>query len=121
MSSAGHAPVVPAPRQEQNFDEAIREFISMVDELGITRPSDEELCDLCSRVAELSLEFFPGDLVVKAERDWEIPDDIYFVFRVIATGSVDDIVARSNQWHIQVRRAVSSRAELFCLSFDVRE
>ncbi|HEX5447050.1 MAG TPA: hypothetical protein VFW87_24760 [Pirellulales bacterium] len=93
----------------------------MADELGAERPSDDELRDLCQRVAAISGELFSNEWTVKVTRDPEIPGDVFFVFRVVATGNVDDIVARSNQWHIAVRRVIGSRAELFCLSFDVRE
>lgn len=120
IDAAGSSPVVPASRQEQNFDEAIRDFASMVDEIGITRPSDDELRDLCQRVAMMTVEIFPGELVVKAERDWEIPDDIYFVFNVRVTGSVDDIAARIQQWHTNLGPAAGRQDGLFCLSFDVR-
>lgn len=119
IGSAGQTPVVPAARHEQNLDGAIREFTAMVDELEIERPSDDELRGLCQRVAEMSVELFPGDLVVKVERDWEIPDDIYFVFNVRATGSGEEIAARSHQWHVKLGPAAGKRAELFCLSFDV--
>ncbi len=121
ISSADQMPVVAAARHEQNLDEAIRDFTAVVDELGAERPSDDELRDLCQRVAAISGELFSNEWTVKVTRDPEIPGDVFFVFRVVATGNVDDIVARSNQWHIAVRRVIGSRAELFCLSFDVRE
>lgn len=117
--AAGHAPVFPAARQERNFDEAIRDFISMADELGIERPSDDELRDLCRQVAKVSLNLFPGDLVIKIIRDPEIRDDIYFEFNVRPTGSSDEIANRIWQWSIDLRRAVEKQADWFSLSFDV--
>ncbi len=119
IDAAGRAPVIPLARQERNFDEAIRDFISMADELGVARPSDDELRELCRQVAKVSLDLFSGELVIKIIRDPEICDDIYFEFNVRPTGSSDKIADRIWQWSIDLRRAVGNQAEWFSLSFDV--
>lgn len=117
--AAGRAPVFPAARQECNFDEAIGEFTSMVDEMGIARPSDDELRNLCRQVAKVSLDLFPGKLIVKVRPDPEIRGEVFFIFNVRASGNPDEIAGRIWQWHINLRQAVGKGAELFCLSFDV--
>lgn len=59
-------------------------------------------------------------MAVKIGRDREISNDVYLIFRVGATGSLDDISACSKQWHLRLHGLAGNHAELFCLSFDMR-
>lgn len=114
------SPVISAARYQHNFDKAVHDFEIAAEELLIERPSAAELRDLCGQVAAICDHLFPGELAVEVRRDAEIPDDLYFVFSVGATGDVDEIMARNNEWQLRVRRSIGGRADLFCLSFDVR-
>ena len=57
-----------------------------------THPSQAELSDLCRQAAAFTAELFPGGMEIRVKNDPEIPDDLYFVFAVRATGSVDDVL-----------------------------
>ena len=116
----GHSAVLPAARYASEIDRAVREFEAVADELGIPRPSDAELRDLCSKVAGLCTQLFSDEMTIEVRGDPEIAGELHFTFDVVATGSADDIVARSTQWHLKLHQAIGRRAELFCLSFDVR-
>lgn len=113
-------PLVVPPRYERQYDEAVREFESAADELGVGRPSGAELRDLCGQVAALTAEVFPGQITIEVRGDPEIAGELHFTFEVTASGNVDEIVARNHDWHVALRRAVGKRADLFCLSIDVR-
>lgn len=110
--------VATAPRLPQIAD-AVRQFMAMADELGVSRPPEMELRDVCRSVAEATAALFPGGLGVHVDRDREIPDDIYFVFDVGASGQVEDILALDKEWHRRLHRVAGRFAELFCLSCGV--
>lgn len=100
------------------LDAAVLRFEAAAKSLKVNRPPQPELKQLCLRVAAFTSELFPGDLAVEIRVDPEIADDLYFVFEVRATGSLEEIVARDEQWH---RRLVSIGRDwpgLFRLSID---
>lgn|SRR5487761_1134576 len=108
------------PRYEQQVDEAVSEFESGAEWLGVPRPSTSELRDLCRQVAAFTAGMFPAGMAIKVKNDPECTDDIYFVFDVVDSGGVDEMVARDNEWHRRLRGEVGRQAELFCLSIDAR-
>lgn len=101
-----HAPVRLAAYYEQTVDEAVHEFESGAEWLGIPRPPTAELRDVCRQVAAFTAELFPRGVSIKVRNDPEITGDLYFVFEVADVGSVDEIVARHDDWH---RRLVDLR------------
>lgn len=111
--------VTPA-RGERQCDDVVREFLIAAEELGISTLSASDLRDLCQAAAALSAEVFSDQMSVEVRGDPEIPSELHFTFDVVARGSSDEIVARSNEWHRRLRQTIGERAELFCLSIDVR-
>ncbi|HET6878558.1 MAG TPA: hypothetical protein VFI31_00200 [Pirellulales bacterium] len=116
----GRAPVMTTVPDEPQLDKLALEFVAAADELGVSRLSEAELRDLCRKVAALSAELFSSEMNIEVRGDPEIPGELHFTFDVVATGGADEIVAKSNQWHLRLRQMIGRRAELFCLSFDVR-
>jgi hypothetical protein len=112
-------PVIPPP-YEQLVEEAVREFESDAELLRIPRPPTAELLDVCRKVAAFTSELFPDGMAIKVKNDPEIADDLYFVFRVVAVGSIDELVSKDNEWHRRLRPAVGARAEFFCLAISVK-
>ena len=110
------ATILPAGRRD--FNEVVREFETAAASLGTAHPSLAELSDLCRQAAAFTAELFPGGMEIRVKNDPEIPDDLYFVFAVRATGSVDDIVARNDQWHRCVARTEGKWHGLFRLAID---
>ena len=98
---AHQAPVIPPP-YEQLVEQAVREFESDAELLRIPRPPTAELLDICGKVAAFTSELFPDGMTIKVKNDPEIADDLYFVFRVVAVGSEDDMLAQGKQWHARV-------------------
>lgn len=97
----------------------VHEFVSAAERLGIERLQETQLRELYRQIVAFTLVLFPGEVTVKVKNDPEVADDLYFVFDVIATGSVDEVVARSRDWHLTLHRVAGIRADLFCLAFDV--
>lgn len=116
----GRATVVTPARGERQFDDVVREFLIAAAELGVSTPSESDLRDLCRAAAALSAEVFSDQMSVDVRGDPEIPSELHFTFDVVARGSSDEIVARSNEWYRRLRQTIGGRAELFCLSIDVR-
>jgi len=120
-TGAGHPTlVVTTARSVHQYNEVVRHFTVVADELGVSRLSDSELRDLCQMVAALSNEIFSDEMSIEVRGDPEIPGELHFTFDVVAAGSADEIVAASNQWHLRLRQMIGKHAELFCLSFDIR-
>lgn len=116
-TTADHAVrVVTTTSLDRLVDEAVSEFESGAEWLGVPRPPTAELRDLCRKVASFTADIFPGAMAIKVRNDPEITDDLYFVFDVEPTGSVDEVVARFDEWHRRLRPAVGSRWDLFRLS-----
>ena len=101
-SRSDTAPVITTQQAEQDFDAIVREFDAVAAEVDMQRPTTAELRDLCREVANISREVFGGDVRVKVGRDREVPDWIYFVVDVLASGTPDGVVARANEWHLAV-------------------
>lgn len=113
-------PAVAVEGGEQAIEAVVREFACVADEVGMPRPAAAELHELCRQVTDVSRQVFPGDVRIKVGRDWEIPDDIYFVVDVCASGTPDEFVAQVKQWNLAVHRISVNWSGLFCLSFDAR-
>lgn len=117
-SAPAQATVLPAARD--HLDEAVRRFEAAAEALGVERPAPAELRRLCGQVAAFTAELFPGEMTVEMRVDPEIPDDLYLVFEVDCTGSVDQIVARDEQWHRRLGSLARKWPGLFCLSVYAR-
>jgi hypothetical protein len=109
-------PVVPVTPYDALVAEAVSEFESGAEWLGVSRPPTAELLDLCQKVVAFTVELFPAEMSIKVRNDPEITDDLYFVFDVNTSGTVDEIVAQFDEWHRRLRPAVGRRSELFRLS-----
>jgi hypothetical protein len=55
----------------------------------------------------------------RRSNDPEILDDLFFRFRVDATGTIDDIAARNDEWHARVCRLPVRFSGMFRLSIAV--
>jgi hypothetical protein len=86
--------------------------------LGVEPPAPAELRRLCGEVTAFTADLFPGEMQVRVKNDPEIPDDLYYVFAVRGTGTVDELVARNDQWHRHVMRTEGHRHGLFRLAVD---
>jgi hypothetical protein len=82
-------------------------------------PPSPELRHRFSQVADFTAELFPGELRVEVMNDPEILDDLFFRFRVDATGTIDDIAARNDEWHARVCRLPVRFSGMFRLSIAV--
>lgn len=119
ISAVEHAAtVMPAALDDGKLDKAVKTFELLAEELDIPRPSREQLRGLCEQVAALSAEVFSEEMNIEVRSDPEISGELHFTFDVVGTGSVDELVAKSNEWHVRLRRSVGDHAELFCLSVD---
>lgn len=118
-AAAGNvAPVVSSVRW--NPEAAVKEFELAADTLGISRPSARELDEMCRETAAVTGELFGNDWFVEIRVDPEIRDDLYFVFDVRATGSVDELVALDRQWHRRLLPVGRKWPGLFRLSIDAQ-
>lgn len=90
-NAEGHAAVLPARFDVEQF---VNEFRAASVVLSVSAPPPEELSRLCRQVAALTAELFPGEPRIRVKNDPEIPDDLYFLFSVDATGSADEIARR---------------------------
>lgn len=72
------------------------------------------------RVVGFTKEIFPGELEIREEDDPEIPGVGYVVLSVTAQGSVEEVVARNDRWHRELRGSSLRRPELFRLSIDAQ-
>jgi hypothetical protein len=118
--ASAHAEVQAAvvPVGGPNLEEAVRRFVEFAKELDIGAPPSQELNELCRQVAAFTGDLFPGEWAVKVKNDPEIPSDLYFVFAVRAAGTIDDVVARNDQWHRSVVGVEGKRHGLFRLAID---
>lgn len=111
-------PLLPAVRFD--LDETVRRFEAAAESLGVERPDSAELRRLCGQVAMFTAKLFPGELRIRVKNDPEIPDDLYFVFAVRATGEIDAIVSRNDQWHRRIMQTEGNRHGLFRLAIDAQ-
>jgi len=119
-ASSGHPPpVMTAARGDGQFDKLVRDFIIAAGQPDVSPFSETELRGLCREVADFTEELFPGEMTIELRRDYEIPDDNYFVVDVGATGTTEEVMARIKQWHLALQQVAGGRADLFCLSFDM--
>ena len=118
IATGSHAAVIPAVRP--NADDLVREIQSAAHQLGCRCPSSSDLSDLCRQVLGFTVEIFPGEPCIQVRNDPEIPDDLYVVFGVAATGTIDEIAAKNDDWHARVSRLPSKFSGLFRLSIAVR-
>lgn len=108
------------PTAVHDLDGVAGEFEIAAKSLGVQRPSTTELHGLCRQVAAFTTDLFPGKLIVKIGNDPEVTDDLYFVFEVGATGGINDIAARHDEWHGRVCQLPITLPGLFRLSIAVR-
>jgi hypothetical protein len=101
-------------------EEAATRFDLAAENLGVDRPPPLELRQLCRQVAGFTAELFPGAMGVEVRVDPEIPDDLYLVFQVGATASVDEIVQRDAEWHRRLVGVARRWPGMFRLSIDAR-
>ncbi len=118
-ADAHYPAIVPVGLRQHEYDQVVHEFESAADTLGVERPQETPLRDLCQQVVAFTSVLFPGEITLKVKNDPEGADDLYFVIDVVATGSLDEFIARSNEWHLGLRRIAGNYTDLFCLSFDV--
>ena len=111
------ATVLPARR---DLDQVLRDFEATAEHLHSSRPSAVELNHLCRQIAAMTTELFPGEIALETRVDPEIADDLYLVFEVRASGSIDEIVARDEQWHRRLLSIARNWPGLFRLSIDAR-
>lgn len=116
--SEASSPAVVLPPVRPDLDEAVRRFEVAVEGFGVEPPSP--LRRLCTQVAGFTAELFPGEMRVEVKNDPEIPDDVFFRFSVDATGTIDEIAARNDQWHERVCRLPARFSGMFRLSIAVR-
>lgn len=119
VADTGHLPSL-RPTSQRDLNEIVWEFESAAESIGIARPPRAELHDLCRHVAAFTAELFPAEPDIKVKNDPEIPSDLYFVFTVAATGTVDDLAARYDQWHRRVIHSEGRWHGLFRLAIDRR-
>lgn len=108
------SPLITTPHGNR-VEEAVREFETLAHEVGVGRITSQALREVCRQVADLTDTIFPGENRIEVRGDPEIPEELHFTFEVAATG-VNDAVAKNDEWHRSLRRAVGGRAVLFCLS-----
>lgn len=118
-SGAGSVPPALTERAEQALQSVVRDLIITADEVNMSRPSEAVLRELLRQVMEISRQMFPGDVRVKVGRDWEVPDDIYFVVDVRSSGTPDEFVARLREWDSAAYRIAGSEMRFFCLTFHM--
>lgn len=119
-ADAEYHAAMPVVSYEHEFEQVVHEFGRAAEALGVERPSETELRDLCLQIAAFTAVLFPGEIAFKVKNDPEFPDDLYLVFEVAATGDLDQIMARSREWHLTAHRTAGRCADLFCLSLDAR-
>jgi hypothetical protein len=58
-------------------------------------------------ILKMTAELFPGAKIeLGASIDPEIEGDEFFVVSVVASGTVDELVAREGQWHRRMRAII---------------
>ncbi len=83
--------------------------------------SGDTAVDLALRaVGELTARLFAVGYRIEQAQDHEIPGEAYFVFHVSAEGTVDEIVAKHDEWHRGLRRIDRERRGIFRLSIDAQ-
>lgn len=117
-AAGAQPPVVTTPLGRSPFEEALRDFEEAAQHFSIATPSSAELQELCQRAEAITRELFPGEFSVEARTDPEIPDDLYLVWEVRATGSITEILARNDEWHRRVCPLAHEFPGLFRLSID---
>lgn len=65
-------------------------------------------------------QLFPREVTIQKSSDPEIPDEEYFVFRALATGTVDEIVAKYDEWHRRLPQLAPGNEAMFRLSIDAK-
>ncbi|HET6881810.1 MAG TPA: hypothetical protein VFI31_16720 [Pirellulales bacterium] len=101
-------------------DAAIRDFIATADDLRASRPPSEELAKMANQVAAITRELFPGKLAIETGVDPEIRDDVCLLFQIEASGSVEEILVRHDQWHRRVLPLAPKWPGLLRLAIDAR-
>lgn len=71
-------------------------------------------------VDELTATLFAAGCRIEHAQDPEIPGETYFVFHVSAEGTVDEVVAKHDEWHRGLRQIDRERRGIFRLSIDAQ-
>lgn len=111
------APVISLRRE---LGEVVREFEAAAKLLGVSQPTAIELDGLCCQVAAFTAELFPGEMRISIHNDPDIPDDLYILFGADATGDLDELAAKNDEWHGRICRLPTRFSGLFRLSVVVR-
>lgn len=106
------APADPA------LEEVVSKFQAAAESLAIAPLDPVTLNELCRQVAVFTAELFPGEMRGMVKNDPEILEDLYFVYRVRATGDLDHLAALNDLWHRRLLTLKGRRPGLFWLSID---
>lgn len=101
-----------------DVEEAVRTFQSAAASLAIAPLDAGVLKGLCQQVAVFTSELFPGEVRIMVKNDPDIPQDLYFVFRVRSKAGVDELAALNDQWHRRLLMLKGRRSGLFRLAID---
>jgi hypothetical protein len=71
-------------------------------------------------VREITARVFPGPFRVEQVEDPEISGEGYFVFHVLAQGTIEEIVGKHDEWHGKLREIDRERRGIFRLSIDAQ-
>lgn len=100
------------------IEDAVREFEAAAECIDVDCPSEAELRQLCRQVASFTAELFPRITRIQVKNDPELPDELYILFAVDASGPVDDVLALNDQWHRRVISVEGKWHGLFRLAID---
>ena len=75
--------------------------------------------DAVPALENLASTLFDGPIDVQVECDPELCESAYLVFRVTATGDLDSIAKREDEWNRAVRELLGTNAGKVSLAIDV--
>lgn len=114
-STSTTGPYAAIPAAPSELEDAAREFEAAAERLGINSPARGELMRLCELVAAFTIELFPGEMRVQVKNDPEIGSDLYFLFGVVASGSIAAIARKNDEWHAKACQLPSHLSGMFRL------
>ncbi len=84
------------------------------------RQTQGELQMTKNALLAVTRQLFSGEVTIEHVSDPEIHGEEYFVFRAAASGTLDQIVAKYDEWHRQLPRLAPGNESMFRLSIDAR-